>query len=248
MHKTRDMTSFGYRDVPLEDKTRLVRSVFNSVAPRYDLMNDLMSGGLHRLWKNALIDWLRPSSSMTLLDVAGGTGDIARRFKSAGGGNVTVCDINESMLSIGRDRSLDHGFLTGCDWCVGDAEQLPVNDRSTDSYTVAFGLRNVTQLDMALREAQRVLKPGGHLLCLEFSHVTLPWLANLYDIYSFNVLPTLGRWVAKDAESYRYLVESIRRFPTQSELALMMEDAGFCGVTWRDLSSGVVALHSAWRV
>lgn len=248
MNDTQDMASFGYRDVPAEDKPRLVKSVFNSVAPRYDLMNDLMSGGLHRLWKNALIDWLRPSSSMTLLDVAGGTGDIARRFKSAGGGKVTVCDINESMLSIGRDRSLDHGLLTGCDWCVGDAEQLPVKDRSTDSYTIAFGLRNVTRLDMALREARRVLKPGGHLLCLEFSHVTLPWLANLYDIYSFNVLPSLGRWVARDAESYRYLAESIRRFPTQPELALMMEDAGFFGVTWRDLSSGVVALHSAWRV
>ncbi len=248
MNKTQDMTSFGYRDVLLEDKTKLVRSVFNSVAPRYDLMNDLMSGGLHRLWKNAVIDWLRPSSSMTLLDVAGGTGDIARRFKSAGGGKVTVCDINESMVKIGRDRSLDNGLLIGCDWCVGDAEQLPVEDRSTDSYTIAFGLRNVTRINKALQEARRVLKPGGHLLCLEFSHVTLPWLANLYDIYSFNVLPTLGRWVARDAESYRYLAESIRRFPTQSELALMMEDAGFCGVTWRDLSSGVVALHSAWRV
>ena len=248
MSKIHDMSSFGYRDVPSEVKTRLVRSVFDSVAPHYDVMNDLMSGGLHRLWKDALINWLRPSPAMTLLDVAGGTGDIARRFKHAGGGNVTVCDINESMLKIGRDRALNLGMIEGFDWCIGNAEQLPFEDLSTDSYSVAFGLRNVTRLEVALSEARRVLKPGGHLLCLEFSHVTLPWLARLYEKYSFSVLPFLGSWVAKDAESYRYLAESIRRFPTQPELARMMQDAGFAGITWRNLSSGIVALHSAWRI
>lgn len=243
-----DRTHFGFRDVPLGEKSTLVRSVFDSVAPRYDVMNDLMSGGVHRLWKNALIDWLRPAPSMHLLDVAGGTGDIASRFRAAGGGKVTVCDINESMLRHGRDRALDRGLLKGLEWCVGDAEALPVTDRSVDAYTIAFGLRNVTRPEAALREAWRVLKPGGRFLCLEFSRVTLPWLAGLYDRYSFEVLPLLGRWVAKDAESYRYLAESIRRFPPQPALADMMHEAGFAEVSWRNLTGGVVAIHSGWRI
>lgn len=245
---TEEQTHFGFRDVGVGEKSRMVRSVFDSVAPRYDLMNDLMSGGIHRLWKAALIDWLRPTSSMHLLDVAGGTGDIAFRYRASGGGPVTICDINEQMLSHGRDRSIDRNQLTGLDWCVGDGEALPVADRSVDAYTIAFGLRNITHPEIALAEARRVLKPGGRFLCLEFSHVTLPWLAGLYERYSFQVLPLLGRWVAKDAESYRYLAESIRRFPPQSELAAMIRDAGFDQVAWRDLTGGVVALHSGWRI
>lgn len=248
MPEAENRTHFGFQEVPVGEKSTLVRSVFDSVAPRYDVMNDLMSGGVHRLWKNALIDWLHPTPAMHLLDVAGGTGDVACRFRAAGGGPVTVCDINESMLRHGRDRAIDRGLLAGFDWCVGDAEALPLADRSVDAFTIAFGLRNVTRPAAALREARRVLKPGGRFLCLEFSRVTLPWLAGLYDRYSFQVLPLLGQWVAKDAESYRYLAESIRRFPPQPELAAMMRAAGFGQVAWRDLIGGVVAIHSGWRI
>jgi demethylmenaquinone methyltransferase / 2-methoxy-6-polyprenyl-1,4-benzoquinol methylase len=241
-------THFGFREVAEGAKTGLVREVFDSVAGRYDLMNDLMSGGVHRLWKSALIDTLRPRVTMDLLDVAGGTGDIARRFLDAGGGSVTVCDINESMLRVGRDKSIDRGLLRGIDWVVGDAEALPFPDCSVGAYTIAFGLRNVTRIDRALAEARRVLRPGGRFLCLEFSHVTVPWLEALYDRYSFNVLPVLGAVVAKDRDSYQYLVESIRRFPPQEMLAAMMAKAGFERVTYRNLSGGIAAIHSGWRL
>jgi len=239
---------FGYREVDESAKSGLVRGVFDSVAGRYDLMNDLMSGGIHRLWKSTLIDTLRPRADMDLLDVAGGTGDIAQRFLDAGGGHVSVCDINESMLRVGRDRAIDRGLVRGLDWLVGDAEALPLPDMSVGAYTIAFGLRNVTHIDRALAEARRVLRPGGRFLCLEFSHVPLPWLETIYDRYSFAVLPTLGSVVAGDRDAYLYLAESIRRFPRQDTLSDMMATAGFDLVTYRNLSGGIAAIHSGWRL
>jgi demethylmenaquinone methyltransferase / 2-methoxy-6-polyprenyl-1,4-benzoquinol methylase len=246
--------SFGYRDVPAAEKAGMVRQVFESVAPRYDLMNDLMSGGVHRLWKNALIDVVNPRPGERFLDVAGGTGDIAFRIarKQAATGegsvDVTVCDINAAMLSVGRDRAVDRGLLRGITWTTGDAECLPFPDRSFDGYTIAFGLRNVTDIDKALREARRVLKPGGRFYCLEFSKVSSAPVARAYDSYSERALPFFGRLIARDAESYRYLHESIRRFPPQHELADRMKKAGFGNVAWRNMTMGVVALHSGWRL
>jgi len=240
--------SFGFKEVEAAEKPSLVRGVFESVASRYDLMNDLMSGGIHRLWKEALIDRLKPRPGMHLLDVAGGTGDIAFRFQDAGGGHVTVCDLTEGMVRTGRDRALDTGRLHGVDWVVGDAQQLPLADRSVDAYTIAFGLRNVTDMDAALAEARRVLKPGAPFLCLEFSQVVLPVLDELYDLYSFKVVPALGQAVARDRDSYQYLVESIRRFPPQQALADRMEQAGFGQARYQNLSGGIAAIHSGWRV
>jgi demethylmenaquinone methyltransferase / 2-methoxy-6-polyprenyl-1,4-benzoquinol methylase len=249
-----EQASFGYRDVPAAEKAGMVRQVFESVAPRYDLMNDLMSVGVHRLWKNALVDVLNPRPGERFLDVAGGTGDIAfrivRRQLAKGGErpDVTVCDINAAMLAVGRDRAADRGLLKGLTWTTGDAENLPFPDRSFDGYTIAFGLRNVTDIDKALGEAHRVLKPGGRFYCLEFSKVTSAPVGRVYDAYSSRALPFFGRIVAKDAESYRYLHESIRRFPPQRELARRMREAGFANVAWRDMTLGVVALHSGWRI
>ena len=242
--------SFGFRDVPAAEKAGMVRQVFESVAPKYDLMNDLMSGGVHRLWKDAAIDVLNPKAGERFLDVAGGTGDVAFRIHRRQGDrpDVTVCDINPAMLEVGRNRAVDRGMLAGLAWSTGDAETLPFPDRSFDGYTIAFGLRNVTDIDKALREACRVLKPGGRFLCLEFSRVTSRPLARVYDAYSERALPFFGKLIAKDAESYRYLHESIRRFPPQPELADRMRDAGFANVAWRDMTLGVVALHSGWRV
>ena len=250
-----DTASFGFRDVAAEDKPALVQDVFESVAGRYDLMNDLMSGGIHRLWRAAMIDWLRPRGGQQFIDVAGGTGDIAfrtmNRLGPAGitaGSRITVCDLTPAMLAVGRDRAIDRGALAGIDWVNGDAEHLPFAERSFDAYTVAFGLRNLTHLDQALSEAHRVLKPGGRLLCLEFSHVVLPILDQIYDLYSFHVLPILGQIVAQDRPAYQYLVESIRRFPKQGELSRQVAAAGFEQVTFRNLSGGIAALHSAWRI
>ncbi len=240
--------SFGFRQVDADEKPGLVRGVFSSVASRYDLMNDMMSGGVHRLWKATLIDQLRPHSGMHLLDVAGGTGDIAFRFLEAGGGAVTVCDLTEAMVRVGRDRAIDKNILQGVHWSVGDAQNLPFPDRSVDAYTIAFGLRNVTDIDAALSEARRVLKPGGRFLCLEFSRVVIPVLDRLYDTYSFSVLPALGRWIAKDEESYVYLAESIRRFPAQKDLIAQMQAAGLDRCSYRDLSGGIAAIHEGWRV
>jgi demethylmenaquinone methyltransferase / 2-methoxy-6-polyprenyl-1,4-benzoquinol methylase len=247
--------SFGFRDVPAAEKAGLVARVFESVAPRYDLMNDLMSVGVHRLWKDALVDVVNPRPGERLLDVAGGTGDIAfrlaRRQMTRKGGerpDITICDINPAMLEVGRDRAVDRGLMQGLTWTTGDAESLPFPDRSFDGYTIAFGLRNVTDIDKALVEAHRVLKPGGRFHCLEFSKVTSAPLGRLYDAYSERTLPLLGRIVAGDAESYRYLHESIRRFPPQRELAARMRKAGFANVAWRDMSLGIVALHSGWRI
>ena len=238
---------FGFRRVAADEHAALVRGVFNSVAGRYDLMNDLMSGGLHRLWKRALIDRLRPGTS--LIDVAGGTGDVAFGFMSnRDGGNVTIIDANADMLRVGQDRALDRGLANGITFVCGDASSLPVADRRVDAVTIAFGLRNVSRRAEALSEMRRVLSPGGHFLCLEFSQVVLPLLARLYDAYSFQIVPRLGRWVAGDEDSYRYLVESIREFPDQETLSSELRDAGFGNVSHTNLTGGIVALHSAWRV
>ncbi len=248
---------FGDRPVPAAEKPSLVRGVFATVAGRYDLMNDLMSGGIHRLWKSAMIDALMLRPGQHVLDVAGGTGDIAQRIVErwggpdraiAAGGRVTVCDLTRDMVAIGRDRAIDRGWIAGIDWVVGDAEALPFAEMTLDRYAIAFGLRNVTRPERALAEARRVLKPGGRLVCLEFSRVALPWLSRLYDLYSFQVLPALGAVVAGDADAYRYLAESIRRFPPQDELAAMMTAAGLERVGYRNLSGGIAALHSAWRL
>jgi demethylmenaquinone methyltransferase/2-methoxy-6-polyprenyl-1,4-benzoquinol methylase len=245
-----DKTWFGFRRVEAAEKPALVRGVFERVAGRYDLMNDLMSGGIHRLWKADLIDWLAPKCGEVLLDVAGGTGDIAFRFLGRAGKNAhaVVCDLTPAMLSVGRDRAIDRGIVAGIDWLAGDAQDLPLAERSVDAYTIAFGLRNVTDIDRALAEARRVLKPGGRFICLEFSQVVLPLLKQLYDLYSFRVLPLMGRIVAGDRDSYVYLVESIRRFPAQAALIERMSAAGLSRASYRNLSGGIAALHSAWRI
>jgi demethylmenaquinone methyltransferase / 2-methoxy-6-polyprenyl-1,4-benzoquinol methylase len=241
---------FGYRRVKASEKAGLVRGVFDSVASRYDVMNDLMSGGIHRLWKAALINHLNPRPSETLLDVAGGTGDVARAILRRTGptGRVILCDINEVMLNHGRDRAIDANIVSGIAYVAGDAEFLPIASSSVDAYTIAFGLRNVTRIDAALREARRVLRPGGRFFCLEFSHVAPSFLARAYDLYSFAFLPALGQIVAGDREAYQYLVESIRRFPHQAALAALLQEAGFEQVRWRDFTFGVAALHSGWRL
>ena len=242
------MTHFGYQSVPDDEKSSLVRDVFDSVAPKYDLMNDLMSLGVHRIWKRAMMDWLAPRPGMRLLDVGGGTGDIALRFIERGGTRVTVIDVNDEMLSQGRDRATDRGILDGIEWTRGDAENLPLADASQDAYTTAFCIRNVTHIDQALNEARRVLRPGGRFLCLEFSHTTLPGLERLYELYSFSVLSALGQMVTGDREAYQYLVESIRRFPDQRNFARMIEGAGLDNVRYRNLTGGVAAIHTAWRI
>ena len=238
---------FGFRRVAADQHASLVRGVFDSVADRYDLMNDLMSGGLHRLWKRALQERLRRRAS--LIDVAGGTGDVAMGFLDGGNGkHATIVDANGEMLRVGRDRAMDRGVSAGIDFIHADAAALPIRDRAVDAVTIAFGLRNVSRRADALAEMRRVLAPGGHFLCLEFSRVALPPLARLYDAYSFQIVPRLGRWVTGDEESYRYLVESIREFPDQDTLSGELRDAGFGNVTHTNLSGGIVALHSAWRV
>jgi demethylmenaquinone methyltransferase / 2-methoxy-6-polyprenyl-1,4-benzoquinol methylase len=246
--------SFGYQEVRPEDKSALVGGVFARVASRYDLMNDLMSAGVHRLWKAAMIDWLAPGPGLRLLDVAGGTGDIAFRVldrlvrRQAAPPRIVVCDVNPQMLEIGRDRAIDANRLDAIDWLCADAEALPLPDRSVEAYTIAFGIRNVTRIDRALAEARRILVPGGRFLCLEFATVPSPALRRAYDLYSFNVLPWLGERVAGDQAAYRYLVESIRRFPDQATFARMIEEAGLERVRYRDLSGGIAAMHSAWRL
>lgn len=240
--------SFGYSEVDVQEKAGLVQGVFESVASSYDLMNDLMSVGVHRLWKDTLMDMIHPRTDQHLLDVAGGTGDIAFRFLNAGGAKVTVCDLTEGMVRVGRDRALDQAILSGIDWTVGNAECLPLPDHSVDVYTIAFGLRNVTKPELALSEAMRVLKPGGRFFCLEFSKVVLPVLDKIYDTYSFSILPKIGEIVAKDRDSYVYLAESIRRFPDQKTLIKMMGDAGFEQTSYHNLSGGIAAIHSGWRL
>lgn len=243
-----DRIDFGFRRVGPADHTSMVRGVFDSVARRYDLMNDLMSGGLHRLWKAALLDRLAPRPSMTLLDVAGGTGDIAEGFLKRGGAGAVICDINREMLLAGRDRSLDRGVAQGPARICGDAAALPVARSSVEACTIVFGLRNVTRRTQALAEMRDVLKSGGHFICLEFSPAVLPQLKPVYDMYSFKVLPWLGQRVAGDRDSYAYLAESIRTFPEPDRLAAEMADAGFGNITQTPMSGGIVWMHSGWRV
>jgi demethylmenaquinone methyltransferase / 2-methoxy-6-polyprenyl-1,4-benzoquinol methylase len=251
MPRAGENTHFGFREVPLTDKQALVDDVFHSVARRYDLMNDLMSGGLHRAWKDALVTTVNPPKTdrpFALLDVAGGTGDIAFRVIAAGGTGTraTVVDINADMLQVGRARAEERGLDVG--FVEGNAEALPFPDRSYDAVTIAFGIRNVPRIEAALAEAYRVLRVGGRFVCLEFSTVDVPGLDALYDFYSFNVIPALGRAVVQDADAYRYLVESIRRFPRPDAFAEMMRAAGFHRVSFQRMTGGVVALHSGWRL
>jgi demethylmenaquinone methyltransferase / 2-methoxy-6-polyprenyl-1,4-benzoquinol methylase len=259
----RDDTHFGDARVPLGDKQALVDGVFDTVARRYDLMNDLMSGGLHRFWKDALVTAINPPPKgrpdrlsetrerpFALIDAAGGTGDIAFRTIDAGGAGTraTVCDINAEMLAVGRERAYARGLDDVVTFVEGNAEALPFPDRSFDAYAIAFGIRNVPRIDAALAEAFRVLKTGGRFHCLEFSAVDVPGLDALYDLYSFNVIPALGRAIVGDAEPYRYLVESIRRFPKPAAFCEMIRAAGFRRVSQRVMSGGIVALHSGWKL
>ncbi|MEX0693548.1 MAG: class I SAM-dependent methyltransferase [Rhodospirillales bacterium] len=248
MNKDSETVSFGFREVTASEKAALVHDVFASVAGKYDLMNDLMSLGIHRLWKTAMLDWLAPKPDQTMLDVGGGTGDITLRWRERGGGPVQVVDYAAEMISVGRDRAIDKGILDGITWCVGNAEALPLEDSSVDVYASAFCLRNVAHLDLALAEARRVLKPGGRFMCLEFSHLIIPALKQAYDAWSFKVLPALGERVAADRDSYVYLAESIRKFPDQKTFAGMIGDAGLEQVRVRNLSGGIAALHAAWRI
>jgi len=253
MDQAGETTHFGYRDVPVDDKQTLVNDVFHSVAKRYDLMNDLMSMGLHRVWKDIMIQALNPPRSdapFALLDVAGGTGDISFRAANASGYgfHATVCDINTGMLDVGRERAITQHLEDRVDFIEGNAEELPFPDRNFDAYTIAFGIRNVPRIDRALSEAYRVLKPGSRFLCLEFSTVDVPGLDKIYDLFSFKLIPPMGKAVTGDAESYQYLVESIRQFPKPAVFSEMIRDAGFARVSHQVLSGGIVALHSGWRL
>jgi demethylmenaquinone methyltransferase/2-methoxy-6-polyprenyl-1,4-benzoquinol methylase len=246
-------TSFGFREVPAGDKQRMVDQVFAQVAERYDLMNDLMSGGLHRLWKEALVAALgaprRSPLAYRVLDIAGGTGDIAFRILDGSApARVTVADISREMLAVGRDRAVRFGHADRVDFVEANAEDLPFATSSFDAATIAFGIRNVPRIDAALASAFRTLKPGGRFLCLEFSNVDVAVLDRIYELYSFNLIPMIGKWVVGDGEPYRYLVESIRRFPNQARFAAMIERAGFARVTVRNLSGGIAAIHSGWKL
>lgn len=246
---TDDTTHFGARTVAEDEKAGLVHGVFTSVASRYDLMNDVMSGGVHRLWKDAAMDWLAPRDGQRLLDVAGGTGDIAFRFlRRAPGAEAVVLDLTEPMLTEGRRRAEAARLGDRLDWIAGDAMALPFEDASFDRYAISFGIRNVTRIGDALDEAFRVLRPGGRLMVLEFSQLPNPMLRRAYDLYSFNVIPRMGQAIARDRESYQYLVESIRNFPDQETFAGMIRDAGFEQVRYRNLTQGIAALHSGWKL
>ncbi len=242
-------THFGFQDVPEAEKAGMVHGVFSRVASKYDVMNDLMSVGIHRIWKEAMMDWLAPRPGQRLLDVAGGTGDVAFRFLGRSqGATAVVCDMTEPMLIEGRKRAEAEKMAASLDWVVGDAMALPFPDNSFDVYTISFGIRNVTRIPDALAEAYRVLKPGGRLMVLEFSQIPNDLMQKAYDLYSFNVIPVMGQIVAGDRESYQYLVESIRKFPDQDSFAAMIRAAGFDQVKYRNLSMGIAALHSGWKL
>ena len=247
-YQTDDQTDFGFRSVPRGEKKSLVRDVFASVAPRYDLMNDLMSLGIHRAWKQIFTTQMDPREGRRLLDLAGGTGDISFGWLARGGGPAILSDINPAMLEVGRGRAMDRGFLDQLTFLVADAEALPIPSSSMDVVSMAFGLRNCTNKQAVLAEARRVLKPGGRFLCLEFSRLEIAALIPLYDAWSFKVLPRLGKLFANDAESYQYLAESIRMFPDQETLAGMMRDIGFSRVSVRNLSGGIAAIHAGWKL
>lgn len=242
-------THFGFETVPEGDKAGLVRGVFSSVASKYDIMNDAMSFGIHRIWKDAMMDWLAPRAGQKLLDVAGGTGDVSFRFlKRAGAGHATVLDLTEQMLIEGRKRAEAERLGASLDWIVGDAMELPFEDNTFDVYTVSFGIRNVTRPQRALEEAYRVLKPGGRLMVLEFSRIPNDPLQKMYDFYSFNAIPVMGQVITGDRDSYQYLVESIRKFPDQDSFLQMVKDAGFDNAKYRNMTMGVACLHSGWKL
>lgn len=246
---TQKTTHFGFQTVDENAKAGMVHGVFTNVASKYDVMNDAMSMGIHRLWKEAMMDWLAPHSGQKLLDVAGGTGDIAFKFlKRAGAGHATVFDMTEDMLIAGAKRPEAIARANELDWVVGDAMALPFSDNSFDVYTISFGIRNVTRIADALSEAYRVLRPGGRIMVLEFSQLPNPMMQKAYDLYSFNVIPRLGQLIANDRDSYQYLVESIRKFPDQDTFAAMIRDAGFGNVKYRNLTQGIAALHSGWKL
>tara|TARA_B110000503_G_C7054431_1_gene373791 strand:+ start:137 stop:982 length:846 start_codon:yes stop_codon:yes gene_type:complete len=242
-------THFGFETVPENEKAGRVQGVFSSVASKYDVMNDAMSLGIHRIWKDAMMDWLAPRAGQRLLDVAGGTGDISFRFlKRAGSGHATVLDITENMLIEGRKRAEAADLSESLDWTVGDAMALPFEDNTFDVYTISFGIRNVTRPQEALNEAFRVLRPGGRLMVLEFSQLPNPMMQKAYDLYSFNVIPPMGKAITGDRDSYQYLVESIRNFPDQETFLGMVRAAGFENAKYRNMSVGIAALHSGWKL
>ncbi len=245
-NKTEQIIDFGAADIPRNEKQDRVREVFDSVAAKYDMMNDVMSLGIHRIWKNTLIRMIAPNPNMTLIDLAGGTGDIAAKFLKSGGGHATVIDINPEMIRYGQQRP-QMAALKNLDWVLGNAEEIPIKDNTAEVVTIAFGLRNVTDREKAIAEAYRILKPNGRFFCLEFSHVRQQSLAKLYDLWS-GFLPQFGEIIAKDAASYTYLVESIRRFPNQEELAAAFGAAGFARVKCRDLIQGIAAIHCGWKI
>lgn len=239
---------FGFQKISPQDRTQKVKDVFTSVSERYDLMNDLMSLGIHRYWKKIFVQELSLKPNDHVLDVAGGTGDIAFQIKQSHPHlnlRVSLCDLTPNMLQVGRDRGINKGLFHNIDWICGNAETLPLPDNSIDVYTISFGLRNVTHLKQALDEAYRVLKPGGHFVCLEFSKVQTPWLQSLYQAYSFKILPLLGEWVANDRASYQYLIESIAKFPSQEELLSLLQESQFQDTHWKNFLNGVSCIHRA---
>ena len=245
LNKDDQKIDFGYKTVKRSEKQKLVNNVFDSVASKYDLMNDLTSFGIHRLWKNDLINWLAPQNNQRLADIAGGTGDIARKFLDAGGGSAHVYDINQEMLNTGKNKQ---NLSKKIKWTIASAENIPATEGSFERATIGFGLRNITDRVRCLKEIYRILKPGGRLICLEFSHVENNTIRKLYDTWSFNFMPSIGKQIAGDKSAYTYLVESIRQFPTQPELAQMFSEVGFSRVKYRNLSNGIVALHSGWKI
>ena len=242
-------TDFGFSRVKSKDKSNLVKKIFENVSGRYDLMNDFMSLGIHRVWKKSMLDWLAPRSGQSLIDVAGGTGDIAFNFikRAKTGANATILDLTESMMIEGKKKTIDLPEESQINWVCGDAMRMPFSDRTFDVYTISFGIRNVTNISKTLSEAYRVLKPGGRLMILEFSSVNNDLISWIYDKYSFNIIPKLGEFVSNDRESYQYLVESIRKFPNQEKFSEMIINEGFRKVKYRDLTFGIAALHSAWK-
>ena len=245
VNENQNIVDFGYKSVKKSEKQKLVNNVFNSVAHKYDLMNDLTSLGIHRSWKSNLINWLAPQSSQNLADIAGGTGDIAYRFLNAGGKSAHIFDINKEMIQVGKQK---YKNIENLNWTVASAENIPALDNSFERATMSFGLRNITNRSKSLGEIYRILKPGGRFICLEFSHVENDFFKKFYDLWSFKIMPLIGDEVTSNKQAYTYLVESIRKFPPQAELSHMFSEVGFSRVKYRNLSNGIVALHSGWKI